>query len=140
MKALSHIFNIEHIEIDYSDMPLSRYNSEISRQEAIQRNSVIVSCPHCGVKGNEPNMLRWHFDNCDTHLRNCLQCGNTIPRQGIKNFLYDKKVFCNRSCYMKSKRGKSPINMTEDVKKKISQSRLGKSSNNQHTKGRKIDV
>ena len=65
-------------------------------------------------------MLRWHFDNCETILRCCEQCGNTIPRQGIKPFLYDVKKYCNRRCYMDSKKGKPPIVMTEEVKNKLS--------------------
>ena len=36
---------------------------ELFRAEAQIRNSTIVECPHCHIKGNEPNMLRWHFDN-----------------------------------------------------------------------------
>ena len=64
------------------------------------RNATMVECPHCKVVGNEPNMIRWHFDNCETKLRCCEQCGNTIPRQGIKPFLYNVKKYCNRKCYI----------------------------------------
>lgn len=93
---------------------------ELCRTGAQVRNSTIVECPYCKVTGNEPNMLRWHFDNCETILRCCEQCGNTIPRQGIKPFLYDVKKYCNRRCYMDSKKGKPPIVMTEEVKNKLS--------------------
>ena len=84
------------------------------------RNATMVECPHCKVIGNEPNMMRWHLDNCETVLRHCEQCGNTIPRQGIKPFLYDVKKYCNRKCYMDSKKGKPPIVMTDEVKNKLS--------------------
>jgi hypothetical protein len=93
---------------------------ELYIMDALIRNSTFIKCPKCEVVGNEPNMLRWHFDNCQTKLRQCKQCGNNIPRQGIKPFLYDVKKYCNRKCYMESKKGKPPINMTDEVKKKIS--------------------
>ena len=41
---------------------------------------------------------------------------------------------------MESKKGKPPIVMTEEVKKKLSGYKKGKSSNNQYTKGRKMNV
>lgn len=106
----------------YSDITKDEFESqrELFVSEALKRNSTIVECPHCGVKGNEPNMLRWHFDNCQTVLRCCEQCGNTIPRQGIKPHLYDVKKYCNRKCYMESKKGKPPIVMTNEVKNKLS--------------------
>ena len=91
------------------------------------RNATMVECPHCKVVGNEPNMMRWHFDNCETILRCCEQCGNTIPRQGIKPFLYDVKKYCNRKCYMNSKKGKPPIVMTDEVKDKLSKIALTQS-------------
>jgi hypothetical protein len=138
MKKVSEIFGIDHVEIDYPDIKL--LDSEIEKQQALRRNATIVTCPNCGVKGNEPNMLRWHFDNCKTKLKNCLQCGNLIPRQGVKDFLYEKKFYCNRSCYMESKKGKPPIIMTEEIKKKLSELKKGKPSNNQYTKGRKLNV
>ena len=90
MKKVSELFGIEHIEIDYPDIKL--FDCEIEREEALKRNATIVTCPKCGVKGNKPNMLRWHFDNCKTKLKNCLHCGNIIPRQGIKDS-YMKKSF-----------------------------------------------
>jgi hypothetical protein len=98
---------------------------ELCRNEALKRNSNIIECPHCKVKGNEPNMYRWHFENCPTltyptTFKQCEQCGNDIPRQGIKPFLYNTKKYCNRRCYMESKKGKAPIIMTEEVKKKLS--------------------
>lgn len=93
---------------------------ELCSTEAKIRNSTILKCPKCGVKGNEPNMLRWHFDNCETKLRCCEHCEKIIPRQGIKPFLYDVKKFCDRKCYMESKKGKAPILMTDEVKNKLS--------------------
>jgi len=93
---------------------------ELFVADALKRNSTFIKCPHCNVVGNEPNMLRWHFDNCNTKLRSCEQCGNTIPRQGIKPFLYDVKKYCNRKCYMDSKKGKPPIVMTNEVRDKLS--------------------
>ena len=93
---------------------------ELFKTEALIRNSTIIKCTHCGVEGNEPNMLRWHFQNCNTKLRCCEQCGEIIPRQGIKPFLYDVKKYCNRNCYMESKKGKAPIKMTDDIKNKLS--------------------
>jgi len=93
---------------------------ELFKIEALIRNSTIIKCTYCGVEGNEPNMLRWHFENCTTKLRCCIQCGETIPRQGIKPFLYDVKKYCNRKCYMESKKGKAPIEMTDEVKNKLS--------------------
>jgi hypothetical protein len=93
---------------------------ELFKTEALIRNSTILKCVHCGVEGNEPNMLRWHFENCTTKLKICEQCEETIPRQGIKPFLYDAKKYCNRKCYMESKKGKAPIKMTAEVKNKIS--------------------
>lgn len=137
MHKLSEIFNIEHVEIDYSNIIV--FNSDIEREEALKRNATIVTCPKCGVQGNEPNMLRWHFDNCKTELKKCLHCDNIIPRQGIKDFLYKQKFYCNRSCYMESKKGKPPIIMTNEVKQKLSEHRKGKTSNNQYTKGRKLN-
>lgn len=94
--------------------------NELFRTEALIRNTTIIKCTHCGVEGNEPNMLRWHFENCTTKLKNCEQCGEIIPRQGIKPFLYDAKKYCNRKCYMESKKGKPPIKMTDEVKAKLS--------------------
>lgn len=100
------------------DVPL-QYDSEISKAEALKRNAEIVECDRCGVKGNRPNMLRWHFEKCEVVMRSCKHCGKTIPRQGIKNHLYDQKIYCDRHCYMKSKIGKAPIIMTEEVKDKL---------------------
>ena len=137
MKTLSEIFGIEDVEIEYPDIRF--FDSDIEREEALKRNATIVTCPNCGVKGNEPNMLRWHFDNCKTKLKKCLHCDNIIPRQGVKDFIYSQKFYCNRSCYMSSKKGKPPIVMTDEVKKKLSEHRKGKSSNNQYTKGRKLN-
>lgn len=93
---------------------------ELYIMEALKRNSTTVKCPKCNVVGNEPNMYRWHFDNCETIFKDCQQCGNIIPRQGIKPFLYDKKKFCNQKCYMESKKGIPPIIMTNEIKNKLS--------------------
>ena len=82
---------------DWQIKPLN----DLTQMETLMRNSEIVTCPKCGVKGNSPNMARWHFDN-------------------IKPYLYNQKNYCNRKCYMESKKGIPPIIMTEEVKKKIS--------------------
>ena len=96
------------------------FNPEFSKEEALKRNAEIVECTKCGVKGNYPNMMRWHFDNCKVKLRTCKQCDSTIPRQGVKEYLYKNKHYCNRQCYMKSKKGKPCIEMTQQVKDKLS--------------------
>jgi hypothetical protein len=93
---------------------------ELFKTEALVRNATIIECTRCGVKGSEPNMFRWHFSNCTTKLRCCEQCGEVIPRQNIKPFLYDVKKYCNRKCYTESKKGKSPITMTDEIKTKLS--------------------
>ena len=108
------------IEELYEEYGLINFDREICRQEAIERNSEIVTCDKCGVQGNRPNMMRWHFENCKTVLLNCQCCGKVIPRQGIKDHLYKKKKFCNRSCYMESKKGIAPIAMTDEVRDKLS--------------------
>lgn len=108
--------NFEELFKEYG---LTFYNSELSKIEALKRNSEIVSCPSCGVTGNRPNMMRWHFENCKTVLKKCLHCDNVIPRQGIKDHLYKDKLYCNRKCYMESKKGKPPIEMTEEIKTKL---------------------
>ena len=84
------------------------------------RNATMVECPHCKVVGNEPNMMRWHFDNCETIFKNCKHCKGVIPRQGIKPFIYNKKDYCNRKCYMESKKGKPFLIMTDEIKEKLS--------------------
>ena len=120
MKALAKFLNVEHQEINYEEDNYTIFDQSISRDEALKRNAEIVTCPKCGVSGNRPNMMRWHFESCKTVLKSCKQCGNTIPRQGIKDHLYNSKTYCNRKCYMESKKGKNPIEMTEEVKEKIS--------------------
>jgi hypothetical protein len=97
------------------------YDPIINKIEAIKRNSEFVTCPKCGVEGNRPNMMRWHFDKCKTILKNCKQCDKVIPRQGIKDHQYKEKHYCNRECYMKSKKGKTPILLTDEMKKTIGQ-------------------
>lgn len=92
------------VVIDYSECFL--FDPITNREDALKRNAEIVECDKCGVRGNRPNMMRWHFENCKVKLRPCKQCGKTIPRQGIKDHLYNQKIFCDRKCYMKSKVGK----------------------------------
>ena len=106
----------------FDELPddLVRFNPELAREEALIRNSTKLKCTNCGTIGQSVNMRRWHFERCRTNLKNCKQCGDVIPRQGIKDYLYDKKTYCNRSCYTESKKGKSPIQMTNEVKQKIS--------------------
>lgn len=108
------------------DVP-TQYDSEIARIEALKRNAETVECDKCGVKGNRPNMLRWHFENCQVKLRTCKQCNSIIPRQGVKDFTYNQKFYCNRKCYMESKKGRPPIIMTDEIKKKISLKALNRS-------------
>jgi hypothetical protein len=122
MEALSNLLNIEHHEVDMSCLIFTN-DPTINREEALKRNSEIVKCTKCGVEGNKPNMMRWHFDNCKTELKTCKQCKNVIPRQGIKDYLYKEKHYCNRKCYMESKKGKAPIEMTSEVRKKVSEAR-----------------
>lgn len=119
MKNLSLLFDVQEIELDYSDVSFDE-ERHIDRIEAIRRNSEIVTCPKCGVTGNRPNMMRWHFDNCKTELKRCAYCGNTIPRQNIKDYLYSKKEYCNRTCYTESKKGKAFHTPSESERKKIS--------------------
>ena len=103
------------------------------------RNSTMVECPHCKVVGNEPNMIRWHFDNCTTKFRTCKQCDSVIPRQGVKPYIYDKKNYCDRKCYMTSKIGKAPIVMTDEVKEKLSKSWIGRDTTNYKKPKRKVN-
>ena len=113
-KLFENIFLNDEFEI------LNEYNPKICREEAIKRNLEIVICDKCGISGNRPNMMRWHFENCKTILKKCKGCQKIIPRQNIKDFLYNKKTYCNRKCYMKTKKGITPIIMTSEVKGKIS--------------------
>ena len=99
-------------------------NAKINSEEALRRNAEIVVCDRCGIKGNRPNMMRWHFENCKTKLRTCKHCLSYIPRQNIKPIIYDKKHYCNRACYMESKKGKVPITMTDEVRFKISEAAI----------------
>ena len=126
MNNLTKLLDIPDFELEYDGNFLPIEYSEFCKSEAEKRNAVMVQCPKCGVTGNEPNMLRWHFDNCTTHLRTCKQCGENIPRQGIKPIQYDVKKYCNRKCYMASKKGKAPIIMTDEVKDKLSKSWIGR--------------
>lgn len=130
--TLGEILNLKTINADdinklFDDYKISEIDSEIERKEAIERNSEIIICDRCGVSGNRPNMMRWHFENCKTIFRNCEYCKNIIPRQGIKNILYDRKKYCNRKCYTESKKGKIPIIMTDEVKNKLSKKQIEKS-------------
>jgi hypothetical protein len=121
MNNLSKLLNMPDFEFeDEGGNFLPIEYSAFCKSESEKRNAVIVECPKCGVTGNEPNMLRWHFDNCTTKFRICEQCGENIPRQGIKPFNYDVKKYCNRKCYMASKIGKAPITMTDDIKQRLS--------------------
>lgn len=108
---------IENNPIDYSELLFDPF---LNKEEAIKRNSEFVTCNKCGVIGNKPNMLRWHFDKCTTVLRTCKQCNKTIPRQNIKPIQYDVKKHCNRKCYTESKKGKIFLEMTQERKDNIS--------------------
>ena len=125
-ESLGITTNISILDIDDD---YNVFDSTISSMEAIKRNQEIVECPRCGVKGNRPNMMRWHFENCKTELKQCKHCANIIPRQDCKDYVYKKKMFCDNVCYNEFKKGKIPINMTSDVKKKISEAALKDSKN-----------
>ena len=119
--SISESLGLQAIDtiIDNDDTHEMILNPTLNREEAKKRNAEIVTCGVCGVSGNYPNMMRWHFENCSQQLRNCQQCGEVIPRQGTKPYLYKQKKFCNRKCYAESKKGKPPIVMTEEVKQKL---------------------
>jgi len=121
---IADALGLEPIELENS--PSSEYiilDSNISRKEAISRNKELLTCDICGVTGGGTNMLRWHFENCKNKIKKCEQCEKDIPIQGLKPYLYKQKKYCNRDCYMKSKRGSPPIEMTQEVRKKISDAR-----------------
>jgi hypothetical protein len=42
----------------------SQETREKIRVAAIERESKILTCPHCNLVGNGPVMRRWHFSNC----------------------------------------------------------------------------
>lgn len=138
MKKLAESLGIEYCEIDDIDMSALIFTNDptILKEEALKRNSEKIQCPKCGVEGNRPNMMRWHFDKCKTKLKNCKECGKIIPRQGIKDYLYDQKHYCNQICYMKTKKGKIPVEMTPEIRKKISESRKKYYVNNKSNKTR----
>lgn len=104
-----------------------RFNSVLCSEEARKRNSEIVTCDKCGVKGNHPNMMRWHFQNCKTKLKNCTYCDKIIKRQGCKDFLYNVKKYCDKNCYNESKKGKVFLIMTDEIKNKLRKSALSRS-------------
>jgi hypothetical protein len=39
---------------------------------------IMVTCPHCGVTGDKPNMKKYHFDKCPTtgYVKNTITCPN----------------------------------------------------------------
>ena len=82
----------------FEEYGLIKFDKEICRKEALERNAEIVVCDKCGVSGNRPNMMRWHFENCKTVFRNCNFCNGIIPRQGIKDSSYNQKKYCNSKC------------------------------------------
>lgn len=119
MKTLANFLGVENIEIDMSDLIFIN-DPTVNRMEALKRNSDFIKCPKCGVKGNRPNMMRWHFENCDEMpLKKCLFCKKTIARD-VKPHRYKQKLYCNQKCYMESKKGKPPIEMTKEIKEKLS--------------------
>jgi len=128
MDNIAKALGLEPIDVDidididklFKEHGLQNFDSMISKEECIKRNSEIVNCDRCNVSGNRPNMIRWHFENCKTVIRKCEYCNNNIPRQGIKDSQYNDKKYCNRKCYMQSKKGLLAINMTPEVKEKLS--------------------
>ena len=85
----------------------------IDSREALIRNATTLVCPKCGTQGNMGNIMRWHFDNCKTILRNCKHCNNTIPI--VKPYVrYSKMSFCNSACYYASKVGHQPAHVVRN--------------------------
>lgn len=113
MDKIAQALNMKPIEIEYHEF---QCDPTIARLEALARNAEMATCDKCGVSGNRPNMIRWHFENCKTVIKTCKQCGSDIPRQGTKDYLYSKKIYCNRQCYMQSKKGVYPIRKLHDGK------------------------
>lgn len=106
-------------EKDRSTLLFGR-DPKFDSDEAKRRNAIIIECPICHIRGNEPNMRRWHFNNCSQSLLTCQECGGIIPRQGTKPFLYKHKKFCGMDCYTENRKGTAPIIMTLEVRKKLS--------------------
>lgn len=119
MKKLADILGIDHLEIDLYD---EQYEEliDLYSVEAKKRNAETVKCPHCGEEGNRPNMMRWHMDNCTTILKKCHQCGTDMPKKGTVNHRYQKQKYCSRKCWADSKKGTPPIQMTDEVREKLS--------------------
>lgn len=115
---ISEALQLEPIEFHF-DTPVVSINPVLAREEALERNADIVECDKCGVKGNRPNMMRWHFENCTRKVKQCKSCNKDIPMQGLKPSRYDVQNYCSRECYMESKKGINPIVMTDEVKRKI---------------------
>jgi RecJ-like exonuclease len=122
MKELCEALDMDYFEVDMSNLIFSN-DPTILRNEALKRNSEKVQCPKCQVEGNRPNMMRWHFEKCKTILKNCEQCGKIIPRQGTKDFCYKNKKYCERKCYMESKKGIVFLEMTVEMREKLSVAR-----------------
>jgi hypothetical protein len=114
---------LPNTNLDYLFSPPPEYNPEIQRLEALKRNAEFVTCDRCGQTGNRPNMMRWHFDNCKTTLnKKCLYCEKIISPVGIKRRVYEKQKYCNNLCYISSRVGIAPIEMTPEIKAKLSRS------------------
>ena len=121
---ISEALQLEPIDFEFDislvlSSSLVEVNPEFAREEALERNADIIECDKCGVTGNRPNMMRWHFDNCSRKARECKSCKEDIPMQGWKPFQYDVKNYCNMKCYTESRKGIKPIVMTDEVKRKI---------------------
>lgn len=58
----------------FAGKPKSEEHKEKLRQASKAKASTDpkphVECPHCGKKGGEPSMKRWHFDNCKLNIIN----------------------------------------------------------------------
>lgn len=127
---LAEILGIEDSPVEIpTRYKIFKYDRILSSTDAKIRNATIIKCPICGIKSNEPNMRRWHFEQCTQPLISCQKCGKPIPRQGTKPFLYKHKKFCDRVCYAHSKNGIAPIIMTESIRDKIRLSVIGKKHN-----------
>lgn len=57
-------------------------------------SKIIITCPHCGVTGGKPNLMRHHFNNCKMlgkkTLLTCPHCGKSADSANIKRWHLDR--------------------------------------------------
>lgn len=57
-------------------------------------SKIIITCPHCGVTGGKPNLMRHHFDKCkmlgNNNLTTCPHCGKSADQANIKRWHFDR--------------------------------------------------